>query len=246
MADRRRAAQRSWASVITLACVGCSGAQKAEPARCPHLRVGGFATTWRFDDVPAGRVPAGWKIQETNPTESVAKWSVLEDPTAPSGAHVMALTESSNYNGTYNLALAKRSSATDLDLTVRVKAVAGEEDQGGGPVWRCADNNNYYICRINPLESNYRVYVVKDGRRKQLQSATVDLEAGRWYTIRVTMAGDQIACYLDGEKMLQAVDNTFTRAGMVGLWTKADAVTSFDDLMFTRGSAGEPSSGSAE
>ncbi|MHC4786747.1 MAG: family 16 glycoside hydrolase, partial [Planctomycetota bacterium] len=124
----------------------------------------------------------------------------------------------------------KKTSFRDLDLTVRVKAVSGTEDQGGGPIWRCRDRNNYYICRFNPLEGNFRVYVVIDGRRQQLASDRVELTAGRWYKIRVRMEGGDITCWLDGEELLYASDNTFERAGKVGLWTKADAVTSFDDL----------------
>jgi len=188
----------------------------------------GFARD--FDQDPPGRVPAGWRIAQTNPTEAMASWSVKHDVTAPSGDHVFALTASKNYNGTYNLAIAEDSIFGNINLTVKVMAVDGEEDQGGGPIWRCRDQNNYYICRFNPLEGNYRVYVVKDGRRKQLATAYAATTAGKWYTVRVKMKDDLITCYLDGEKLLETRDDTFEGPGMVGLWTKADAVTSFDDL----------------
>ncbi len=187
--------------------------------------------TFTFDENKTGRLPEPWSIRQTRPTKRLATWQVIADPTAPSQTNVMALTRTDNYNGTFNLAVAKNTSFKDLDLTVKVKAVRGEEDQGGGPIWRCKDENNYYICRFNPLEANYRVYKVVDGRRKQLESARIKTEAGTWYTVRVTMVGDQITCYLDGKKMLQAEDGTFKEAGMLGLWSKADAVTSFDDLI---------------
>lgn len=198
------------------------------PAKpCP---VGDF-TCWSFEaKADVGKVPAGWRITETNPTKAPATWKVISDETAPCGKQVFALTESANYNGTYNLALAEKSSYQDLHCAVQVKAVAGEEDQGGGPIWRCRDQDNYYICRINPLESNYRVYVVHEGKRRQLDSARVELEVGRWYTLSAGMIGDEITCYLDGRQMLRATDGTITTPGMVGLWTKADAVTSFDRL----------------
>jgi hypothetical protein len=189
------------------------------------------AVIWGFEADEVGDVPKHWSITETNPTASRATWQVRTDVTAPAGHHVLALTESDNYDGTFNLAIAKRSSFRNLDLTVRVKAVAGDEDQGGGPIWRCRDRNNYYICRVNPLENNFRVYVVADGRRRQLASDRVELIAGRWYEIRVLMQGDEITCWLDGQELLYAADDHFGRAGMVGLWTKADAVTSFDDLV---------------
>ena len=216
------------AAMILVAIAGCVSGQRAEVGERPKLVAARIV--WSFDGDSVGEVPTGWSVCETNPTEALATWRVIEDATAPSGRRVFALTESRNYDGTYNLAVADGTSYKDLDLTVRVKAVSGEEDQGGGPIWRAADANNYYICRFNPLESNYRVYVVKDGRRRQLESAKIDLEAGRWCAIRVTMVGDHITCYLDGRKMLEATDDTFPNPGMIGLWTKADAVTSFDDL----------------
>ena len=186
--------------------------------------------TWDFDGDPPEQVPMGWSIRETNPTEARATWQVIKDRSAPSPRNVMALTDSRNYDGTFNLAIVDGSSFTDLDLSVRVKAISGKEDQGGGPIWRCRDEDNYYICRFNPLEGNYRLYVVRNDRRKQLESVKFNSQPGRWYTVRVTMIGDRITCYLDGRKLLEAKDDTFGDAGMVGLWTKADAVASFDDL----------------
>ena len=188
-------------------------------------------TTFTFDHSSTGRFPEGWSIRQTHALTVSAVWQILMDPTAPSKPNILALIKTENYNGTFNLAIPEETSFKDLDLSVKVKAVRGEEDQGGGPIWRCKDEDNYYICRFNPLEANFRLYFVKDGRRKQLQSAKVKTQPDQWYTVRVTMLGDQIACYLDGKKLLETMDDTFKQAGMVGLWTKADAVTSFDDLV---------------
>ncbi len=213
--------------VVTLA-TGCAQTQHTgHPAGTPAAS-GAFRSD--FDDVRPGQLPPSWHIAQTNPTRELAAWQVARDAAAASGANVFALTRSVNYDGTFNLAIAEQTSFCDLDLTVKVKAVSGEEDQGGGPIWRCQDENNYYICRINPLESNYRVYKVIGGKRQQLASVKVELQTGRWYTLRATMAGEKIACYLDGTKLLEATDSAIPQAGHVGLWTKADAVTSFDDL----------------
>jgi len=202
---------------------GCASTQRMPTQQQTEVR-------WAFEGDRVDHVPGGWRIAETNPTEKLATWKVTRDATAPSGSNVFALTQSKNYDGTYNLAIAEGTAHKDLDLTVKVKAVAGKEDQGGGPIWRCQDAKNYYICRINPLESNYRVYKVVDGRRRQLDSAKVELQANRWYALRVTMIGDHITCYLEGAKMLEATDTLIRSGGKVGLWTKADAVTWFDDL----------------
>jgi hypothetical protein len=113
---------------------------------------------------------------------------------------------------------------------VSFKAVCGVIDQGGGPVWRYQDADNYYIARANPLESNYRVYKVIDGKRIQLDSADIEVPAGCWHRLRVVHKGDEIRCYLNGKLLLEVTDTALRTEGRVGLWTKADAVTLFDDL----------------
>jgi len=176
---------------------------------------------WNFDGMPAGAPgqefvagPGDWKVQF--------------NPAASSKPNVLAQL-AKNDRPVFNVLLVGDTSYGDLDLSVRLYAVAGEIDQGGGLVWRARDAQNYYIARYNPLEDNFRVYKVVDGRRTQLQSADVP-RSGGWRTLRVTMRGDAIECYLDGKKFLQATDSTFTRPGKIGVWTKADAQTLFDDL----------------
>ena len=200
---------------------------KIEPEEAPP-RVKVEAVTWNFDDVASAN--EGWRAAETRATKSLATWEVVKDETAPSQPNVMALTHTENYNGTFNIAVQENATYANIDLSVKVKGVSGEEDQGGGPLWRCTDENNYYVCRFNPLEDNFRLYKVIDGKRKQLATVKVETEPGKWYTIRVTMIDFEIACYLDGKKLLEAEDAALTEAGVIGLWTKADAVTSFDDL----------------
>ncbi len=184
---------------------------------------------WTFDRDRVGAAPAGWTIEQNNPTRAMARWTVEPDPTAPGKPNVLTV-RTENGNATFNLAIVNDASYKDLDLSVRVRARTGKDDQGGGLLWRVQDANNYYICRINPLESNYRVYKVVDGKRVQLQSAEAKTEAARWYALRVVMIGDHITCFLDGRKLLDVKDDTFKNAGRIGLWTKADASSSFDDL----------------
>jgi hypothetical protein len=115
-----------------------------------------------------------------------------------------------------------------------VRADSGKVDQGGGVAWRIKDENNYYICRFNPLESNIRVYFVKDGKREQLATAEVETKAGDWHTLRVDHNGKHIVCSLDGKKLLEVDDETFPNAGGIGFWTKADARTSFDNMTISK------------
>jgi hypothetical protein len=178
-------------------------------------------TVFNFDADKAGDVPKGWEA-------AVGTWKVAADDTAPSKPNVLAQS-AAGPKPQFNVALATATSLKDLDLTVKMKAVSGEIDQGGGPVWRAKDAKNYYVCRWNPLEDNFRLYKLVDGKRTQL--ATADMEAAPgWRTIRVVVKGEQIECYLDGKKVVEAKDDTFKDAGKVGLWTKADAATHFDDL----------------
>jgi Domain of Unknown Function (DUF1080) len=114
---------------------------------------------------------------------------------------------------------------------VAFKALKGKNDQGGGIVWRYQDNNNYYIARMNPLEDNFRVYKVVDGKRsKEFQDVTVKVPSGEWHTIKINQVGNHIECFLDDKKQLDVKDDSITKAGKVGLWTKADAQTHFDNF----------------
>jgi len=184
---------------------------------------------WDFEDQAPGQPPKGWTAAKTGEGKG-SEWKIVEDASAPKGAKVLAQTSSEAPGSLFNLCVAEEASLRDVDLSVAFKAVTGEGDQGGGPMWRYRDPNNYYIARMNPLEKNYRVYKVVNGMRTQLGSATVEAPAGKWHTIRVVHKADHIQCYLNGRPLLDVKDDTFKEAGKIGLWTKADAVTYFDDL----------------
>jgi hypothetical protein len=181
-----------------------------------------------FDNIPAGEFPNGWSNQKTG-KGGLGNWTVLADPTAPSQPNVLAQTSKENPGYHFNVAVAEETNFSDLEIDLMFKAIDGQEDQGGGPVWRYQDADNYYICRANPLESNFRVYKVVDGNRKQLQSANVEIPGNVWHKLVVKNMGNHIQCWYNGNLYLDVTDDTFT-SGKVGLWTKADAVTWFDDV----------------
>jgi len=184
--------------------------------------------TWNFEDAKVGKLPAGWSSAKTGKGPG-SVWKVLEDKSAPDGSKVLAQTSSEGPNRSFNLCVADKKKYKDLDLRVSFKANMGKLDQGGGPMWRYQDANNYYICRMNPLEDNFRIYKVIAGKRIQLASLDVEALAGKWHTIRVKMRGTQISCSVNGKK-LDARDGSIDRPGKIGLWTKSNAVTSFDNL----------------
>jgi hypothetical protein len=208
---------RQRAALIVLCVTGSSAGARGES----------LSRSWSFDDDPAGRPPAGWSIAYTGTGTRDAKWTVEKDVGQP--ANILRLHARSG-RPVYNVAMAVDTSLRDVDVRTRLRPDSGEVDQGGGVIWRCRDADNYYICRFNPLESNFRVYRVVNGKREQLQSADVKTESGRWYEVRAVMVGDHITCYLDGRKLLDVWDDTFKGPGMIGLWTKADASSSFDDV----------------
>jgi hypothetical protein len=183
-----------------------------------------------FKGAKVGELPAGWKATQTGKgTGSV--WKIVEDKTAPGGsALVLAQTAKGPPGAFFNLCVAENTKYKDLDLTVAFKAMAGEIDQGGGPVWRYQDANNYYICRMNPLENNFRVYKVVVGKRIELASNKAKVETGTWHSIRVVHNGNQIKCYLDGKLLLDVTDDAIQQAGRIGLWSKSDAQTYFANL----------------
>jgi hypothetical protein len=182
-----------------------------------------------FENATVGSVPKGWTVGKTGTGEG-SVWKVVEDKTAPKGPKVLAQTAESP-GSVFNLCVFDDSSFQDVEVTVAFKAIAGAKDQGGGIVWRYQDANNYYIARMNPLEDNFRVYKVVGGKRSaEFQNAEVKVPKGEWHTLKIKMVGDHIECFLDGKKYLDAKDDAFTKAGKVGLWTKADAQTYFDDF----------------
>jgi len=229
---RTRAVTLLLVVLASTATVACSRAQDREtvehsspPATATH------AASWNFDDLPAGTLPAGWKVEATNRKGPLATWNIVKDATAPSGDQVLALTRPNHtFGGTFNLCWTNAVSFLDGEIQVRFKAVKGEEDQGGGVIWRAKDKDNYYIARFNPLEDNFRLYSVRDGARRMLADAKVALAAGAWHTLRIVQQGARFEGYLDGKKLLEGANGLFTKPGGVGLWTKADAVTTFDDL----------------
>ncbi|MGP0063376.1 MAG: family 16 glycoside hydrolase [Isosphaeraceae bacterium] len=183
----------------------------------PAYSEDGSKTVWNFESDEPGKIAKGFSGQ-------VGTWEVARD-----GDNRVLAQKARNDDDTFNVVLVDDTHYKDVDLSVRLKAVAGELDRGGGLVWRAKDKANYYIARYNPLEDNFRVYKVEAGKRTQFQSARTPGDT-KWHTLRVTMAGSKITCYLDGTKYLEADDATFPDAGKIGLWSKADAQSYFDDL----------------
>ena len=205
------------------------GAVPAEkPA--PQQTSGTFA--YSFDSDTPGQLPGKFHAARTG-SGAESKWAVMADPTAPSKPNAVAQTSTDQTDYRFPLLISDEGIFQDLDLTVKFKAVSGNIDRAGGLVFRLKDPNNYYIVRANALENNYRLYHVVNGRRRQFAGANFKVTSGEWHELRVEAVGNKITCYYDGSKKIETRDDTFKKAGKVGLWTKADSVTHFDDLKVT-------------
>jgi len=208
--------------------VSCTAQPRSEQAEEVAAKRG--KAVWTFDKDKVGEVPAGWRPAETNGRGTPGLWKVVRDDTAPTSPNVVALTRTENSGHTFNLLIAEGTKFKDVKISVMVKPGTGKEDQGGGPIWRAKDEKNYYIARWNPLEDNFRVYYVKNSRRRMIGTARVKIDPKKWHKIEILHVGTKIRASLDGKKFIEIEDGTFSNPGMVGLWTKADAASFFDNL----------------
>jgi hypothetical protein len=204
----------------------------APPEVSAPLQSAGQSLTYNFDSDTAGTIPAKFHGARTG-QGTEGKWVVMADATAPSKPNVVAQTSTDRTDYRFPLLILDEGSFKDLELSVKFKAVSGEVDRAGGLVFRLRDANNYYIVRANALEDNYRLYHVINGSRRQFAGANFKVTSGEWHELRVECVGNKMICYFDGAKKIEATDDTFKEAGKVGLWTKADSVTHFDDLKVT-------------
>jgi hypothetical protein len=189
----------------------------------PAFASDGPVTIVDFEKDPVGAIAEGYT--------TVGEWKIVS---TDEGKVLAQLAKSPD--AAFNVALIDSSfRAKDVDLSVKIKAIAGENDRGGGLVWRARDTKNYYIARYNHLEDNFRVYKVVDGKRSApFQNADIKHHDG-WTVVRVRMKGDHIECYVDGKKYLDVHDSTFPDAGKIGFWSKSDAQTQFDSLTIDHG-----------
>jgi len=189
----------------------------------------GETVTLDFDSAAVGSLPAGFSVALTG-RGSPGAWRTLEEPTAPSGGKVLAQTNTDKTSYRFPLCIYDPLTATDVTVSVRFKAVAGTVDQAAGLVARYKDKDHYYIVRANALENNVRLYKVERGDRKQFAGVNVMVPLGQWQRLTLNIKGTHFRIFLNDALLFEADDTTFRNAGKVGLWTKADSVTYFDDL----------------
>jgi hypothetical protein len=188
--------------------------------------VNAMATNVNFDSDDAGRAPAGWTCGATG--RGTPTWSVEADPGAPGKGQVLKQSG----KAAFPWCVKNDTALTDGWVEVKFKAIAGREDQAGGVVWRWKDGDNYYVARANALENNVSLYHTTGGSRRTIEYKDAPVAKAAWHTLRVDFKGNQIRVSLDGKTCIERTDDNITGPGKVGVWTKADSVTLFDDFAY--------------
>ena len=187
-----------------------------------------------FSDSAVGQPPKGFEFGHTAKAGAPGKWIVQSE----GDNKYLAQVDPDNTRSRFPVAVMSDVTAADVDVSVRFKPVSGRVDQAAGLVWRFQNEDNYYIVRANALENNVVLYKVEKGKRTDLPvkgegrtyGKKAQVPSGQWSTLRVVAAGPRFEVYFNGSKLYEVEDGTFSQAGKVGVWTKADSVTQFDDL----------------
>src|SRR5207253_415295 len=190
------------------------------------MAVAAQAQTVNFDNAAVGAAPNGWTATKTGTGN--AKWTVEKDDTAPSKPNVLKQSG----QATYPVCIKDDTHLKDGFVEVKFKPISGKEDQAGGLIWRAKDSNNYYIARANALEDNVTIYHTINGKRTEKKRTKMKVASNQWHTLRVDFQDNHFTVTFDGKKAIEWDDNTFKEAGKVGVWTKADSVTLFDDFSY--------------
>lgn len=185
-----------------------------------------MADTINFDADSIGLVPLGWSAGVTG--RGSFHWTVEADASAPSPTHVLKQSG----HGDFPWCVRTGTSLADGYVEVKFKSLAGKDDQAGGVVWRWKNGDNYYVARANALEDNVSLYYTQNGRRNTIKYVDAPVAGNRWHTLRAEFSGKRIRVELDGKTYIEVDDGHIDGAGAVGVWTKADSVTAFDDFRF--------------
>ncbi len=188
----------------------------------------------KFESDAVGAAPKGWTAAMTG--KGNPKWTVEQDQSAPSKSKILKQSG----RATYPLLLKENTNIKDGFIEVKFKAIAGSEDRAAGLVWRARDADNYYVVRANALEDNVVLYKTVNGTRSALDivgrkggyGINVPVPANQWHGLRVDFSGSRFRVLYNGKQLFDVEDSTFGDAGKVGLWTKADSVTLFDEINY--------------
>jgi hypothetical protein len=184
------------------------------------------AETVNFDDAKPGQPASGWTATQTGKGKAI--WTVEKEESAPSKPNVLKQSG----EAAYPVCIKDDTNLKDGFVEVKFKAISGKEDQAGGLIWRCKNADNYYVARGNALEDNVTIYHTISGKRTEKKRVKLKVAPNQWHTLRVDFQGSEFKVSFNGKLALDWQDDTFKEGGKVGVWTKADSVTLFDDFRY--------------
>lgn len=184
------------------------------------------AASENFDNVKPGGLPEGWAAGVTGKGDP--RWVVETDSSARSAPNVLKQSG----KGTFPWCAKKDVSLADGFVEVKFKPVSGREDQAGGVMWRWKSGDHYYVARANALENNVSLYYTEKGKRNTIRYVDAPVAGNAWHLLRVDFSGRHIRVALDGKTYIELDDDHIAGTGAVGVWTKADSVTVFDDFHY--------------
>jgi hypothetical protein len=190
------------------------------------IAAGAHGETVNFDKESPGTLPEDWIAGVTG--NGTPQWAIEADPSAPSAPNVLKQSGS----GDFPWCVKKSVSLGDGFVEVKFRPVSGREDQAGGVLWRWKDGDNYYVARANALENNVSLYYTENGRRNTIKYVDAPVAGNTWHTLRTEFQGTRIRVLLDSKVYIALDDRHITGPGAVGVWTKADSVTVFDDFAY--------------
>ncbi len=213
---------RCLGSCVLAACLAsCAGTPRAKYQPSDQNVIPGQTEEWTFDKDPVGELPRGMEVLG-------GTWAVQAEADAPSAPNALCQTGTAEFPA---LCLSDKVYG-DLVASVRFKPVSGREDQAAGLIFRVQDKHNYYILRANALENNVNFYIYASGKRSSLKGSSAKVASGQWQELKVEVIGNLFCGFLNGATVVEATDDSY-KAGRVGLWTKADSVTCFDNIQVT-------------
>ena len=204
--------------LMNMMLVGIAGLLFAETPK-PQTPSHNVQKVWNFDTDKENEVPTGFESHS-------GKWMVKSDPSAPSKSNILA---QSSTQETWPGIVIKDSNYKNVALEVKFKTILGDEDQAAGIIFRYKDSGNFYVFRANADEDNAVLFKFENGHRSSIKSAKVKVPHSTWSSIKVIAMNDSISCFFNGQKLC-TIQNDLDKEGKIGLWTKADSVTYFDDF----------------
>jgi hypothetical protein len=237
MMPTARTSPYSILAAIVLSCIAVSTAcGHRDPVAAVAIAPAAAARTITFDDMPVGQPPPGFLCSQSGPENAKpARWQVVAAADAPSKGQVLEQSDNDDSNGRFPVALLQDTKVADVSVSVSAKAVSGGRDRSFGVVVRASDERTYYVARANSSTwgENVRFYKLVDGKRTQLDEWEGDVKAGVWHQLQIDAIGATFSVTFDGKQVLRVHDTTLPGAGMVGVWTKAESVSQFDNFTIT-------------